>query len=82
MSNRCHTVQEARACEDTIVTLLDWFKPTRVVALGKEAHKALARLGWTSTYVRHPSYGGQAEFATCIRALYGLPLFPCEGPSH
>ena len=73
MSNRCHTTQEARACEGIIVTLLDWLKPTRVIALGKEAHKTLTRLGRTSIYVRHPSYGGQVEFASCIRAIYGLP---------
>jgi uracil-DNA glycosylase len=72
MSNRCHTTQEARACEDIIVTLLNWIKPRKAVALGKEAQKALMRLGWTNVYVRHPRYGGQAEFISCIRALYGL----------
>ena len=73
MSNRCHTPQEGRACEDIMVTLLNWFKPTQIIALGKEAHKTLSRLGWTSIYVRHPSYGGQAQFVSCIRAIYGLP---------
>jgi uracil-DNA glycosylase len=72
MSNRCHTSQEARACEDIIVTLLNWIKPRKALALGKEAQKSLTRLGWTNVYVRHPSYGGQAEFISCIRALYGL----------
>jgi uracil-DNA glycosylase len=72
MSNRCHTSQEARACEDIIVTLLNWIKPRTALALGKEAQKSLTRLGWTNVYVRHPSYGGQAEFISCIRALYGL----------
>jgi len=73
MSNRCHTAHEARACEDIIVTLLDWLRPKKAVALGKEAHKALTRLGWANIYVRHPSYGGQAEFVSSIRALYGIP---------
>ena len=73
MSNRCHTTKEAGACEDITATLLNWLKPSRVVALGKEAHKALVRFGLTSNYVRHPSYGGQSEFAACIRAIYGLP---------
>ena len=73
LSNRCHTAREARLCEDILVTLLDWFKPRRVVALGKDAQRALDRLGWANTYVRHPSYGGQARFIAGIRALYALP---------
>jgi uracil-DNA glycosylase len=73
MSNRCHTAREARLCEDILCTLLTWFKPTRVVALGKDAHKALNRLGFDNTCIRHPSYGGQAEFISGIRELYDLP---------
>ena len=73
LSNRCHTAREARLCEHILITLLDWFKPRRVVALGKDAQRALNRLGWANTYVRHPSYGGQAEFTAGIRALYALP---------
>src|SRR3954447_23647692 len=69
MSNRCHTAREARLCEDILSTLLARFKPRRVVALGKDAQRALDRLGWESTYVRHPSHGGQAEFIAGIRDL-------------
>jgi uracil-DNA glycosylase len=36
----------------------------RVLAVGRVAHAALG-----GTYVRHPSHGGAAEFATGLRAL-------------
>jgi hypothetical protein len=72
MSNRCHTAREARLCEDVLSTLLTWFRPTRVVALGKDAHRALDRLGWKNACIRHPSYGGQAEFVAGISAIYNL----------
>ncbi|MGH8612250.1 MAG: uracil-DNA glycosylase [Gammaproteobacteria bacterium] len=76
MTNRCHTTREARLCEDILSTMLRWFQPERVVALGKDAHQALSRLGWNSIYIRHPSYGGQADFAAGMRELYGLPPEP------
>jgi uracil-DNA glycosylase len=73
MSNRCHTKREGQLCEDILDTLLRWFRPTRVVALGQDARRALSRLGQESVYIRHPSYGGQAAFAAGVRELYGLP---------
>lgn len=76
MSNRCHTLREAQLCEDILDTLLRWFQPERVVALGKDAHNALSRLGWESICIRHPSYGGQAAFAAGVLELYGLKPEP------
>ena len=73
MTNRCHTVAEARLAEDILATLLNWFAPERVVALGQDAYKALLRLGYAPTAIRHPSYGGQADFVLGIRTLYSLP---------
>ena len=72
MTNRCHTVREARLCEDILDTLLHWLQPDRVVALGKDAYRALTRLGWDTVAIRHPSYGGQAEFVAGVRQLYEL----------
>ncbi len=73
MTNRRHTLAEARLAEDILATVLRWFAPERVVALGQDAYKALTRLGYEPVAVRHPSYGGQAAFLFGIRALYGLP---------
>jgi ABC-type Fe3+-hydroxamate transport system substrate-binding protein len=52
--------------------LMDWLKPEIVVAIGNDAHKALTELGYPCQYVRHPSYGGQAEFIRGIGQIYGL----------
>lgn len=76
MTNRCHKVREAQLCEDVLTTLLSWLQPERIVAIGKDAHNALLRLGWESVCIRHPSYGGQAEFAAGVRALYGINAEP------
>jgi hypothetical protein len=76
MSNRCHTAREARQCDSVIAALVDWLQPRRLVALGNDAHRALQRLGYDSICVRHPSYGGQAEFVAGICRAYDL-----EAPS-
>lgn len=76
MTNRCHTPREARMAEDILATLLDWFRPQRIIALGNDAHRALQRLGYSSTYVRHPSYGGQTAFIQGIEGAYDLAQRP------
>lgn len=76
MTNRCHTAREARLVEDILATLLAWFRPRRVIALGNDAQRALQRMGWDATYVRHPSYGGQAAFIAGISEAYQLEPVP------
>ena len=70
MSNRRHTTREFNECSDLLVCLLELLKPKRVVALGADAHNGALRLGLQVSPVRHPSYGGQVEFADAIRELY------------
>ena len=72
MTNRPHSKREAELCEDILDTLLNWLKPRRLVALGQDAHKALVRFGRDAVCVRHPSYGGQADFIAGIRKIYRL----------
>jgi len=72
MTNRCHTVREARMVEDLLEALLTWLRPARIVALGNDAHRALARMGRDAIYVRHPSYGGRAAFIAGISDAYGI----------
>jgi hypothetical protein len=76
MTNRCHTTREARLVEDVLATLLAWFRPRRIIALGNDAQKALQRMGRDGTYIRHPSYGGQAAFIAGITNAYGLGADP------
>lgn len=72
MSNRRHTTREFNECSDLLVCLLELLKPNRIVVLGADAHNAMLRLGFQVSAVRHPSYGGQFEFADAIRKLYGV----------
>ena len=72
MSNRCHTLAERLACQDLLFELFGMLRPKRIVAIGRDAQKALSKLEIDSHPIRHPSYGGQAEFINGMKALYGL----------
>ena len=72
MSNRRHSSKEFDACQHILVSLLQWLKPSKIIALGADAHNALTYLGFANDLVRHPSYGGQTEFARGIRRLYRI----------
>ena len=70
MSNRCHSAREFNECKELLCCLLEWLQPKMIVAIGADAHKALSRLKFKASPVRHPSYGGHLEFANGIRQLY------------
>lgn len=72
MSNRCHTRGERLACRHIIVGLIHLLSPSRVLAIGRDAQLALDDLGIAAEKVRHPSYGGQAEFIAGVSTHYGL----------
>jgi hypothetical protein len=72
MSNRTHTRQELKQVWDLNLELLTILQPTRLVAIGNDAHNALTREGLECEYVRHPSYGGQADFVAGLRRIHGL----------
>ncbi len=48
---------------------MDIFPKAEVVAVGKVAHNSLHSTGFKVDYVRHPSYGGKAEFITGVSQL-------------
>ena len=70
LSNRRHTRAERRACQDLLFALLDALQPRRLVAIGRDARDALEEFGLGHYPVRHPSYGGKAEFCEGIARLY------------
>lgn len=70
MSNRRHSAREFNECRDLLCCLLEWLQPKMIIAIGADAHKALYRLDFKVSPVRHPSYGGHLEFASGIRQLY------------
>lgn len=70
MSNRCHTREEREACAPLLSWLIEELKPKSILAIGRDAQIALADAGIEATQVRHPSYGGQAEFKAGVLAHY------------
>lgn len=74
MSNRCHTRAERDVCTPLLLWLLQALNPRDIVAIGRDSQAALATLGVHATTVRHPSFGGQAQFLTGLAAHYGVPL--------
>jgi uracil-DNA glycosylase len=62
LSNRRHTQAEWLACRDLLADVAAMAKPRRIVAIGREAEKALTALGLRCVAVRHPAYGGKAAF--------------------
>lgn len=73
MSNRSHTRGEREACRGLMLWLLSALGVKRVVAIGRDAQNALMDFDVPSVAVRHPSYGGQAEFVAGVADLYRLP---------
>lgn len=72
MTNRSHSRGERRASLPLLIFLLDLIQPTKVVAIGNDATSALTELGVLTHQVRHPSYGGQAQFVEGIAKLYKI----------
>jgi hypothetical protein len=71
-SNRCHSRAEREATWPLLTALIAMIKPRRIVAIGRDAGMALNGLDIAVEVVRHPSYGGQAEFISGVRQIYGL----------
>lgn len=74
-SNRAHNAREREAGRELLMLLVQLLRPRRLVAIGNNAADAVERLApdiCPTLKVRHPSYGGQAEFLSQISQIYGL----------
>ncbi|MBX7482030.1 uracil-DNA glycosylase [Qipengyuania qiaonensis] len=80
MSNRCHSRAEREATWPLLQALVSMVQPRRIVAIGRDAHLALAELDTEVTAIRHPSYGGQREFIDGMYGLYGIADDPVGLP--
>jgi len=71
-TNRQHNARERRAGEELLGELIGLLRPERVIAIGNDAAIAANRVaqGIPVVRVRHPSYGGQAQFLHQICELY------------
>lgn len=75
-TNRHHNARERRAGEELLQQLITLLQPSRIVAIGNDAAGAANRITQTIPVicVRHPSYGGQAQFQKQISELYGVSM--------
>lgn len=73
-SNRQHNASERRAGEELLSALIELLRPTRIVAIGNDAHAAACRVSDAVpiVQVRHPSYGGQNVFLRQMEDLYNF----------
>lgn len=71
-SNRCHTRAEREATWPLLTALFGMIRPRRIVAIGRDAGLALSRIEIPVHVVRHPSYGGQADFIAGVHAIYNV----------
>lgn len=71
-TNRQHRQHERCAGEQLLKELIQLLEPARIVAIGRDAESAAQRVVSTQPVisVRHPSYGGQAQFQRQIAELY------------
>jgi hypothetical protein len=76
MSNRCHTKAERKAFQQFNSRLIEALKPKQVIAIGRDAQSAIAELDIESVKIRHPSYGGKAEFFEGLAEVYGMTFNP------
>jgi hypothetical protein len=76
-TNRPHNARERRVGEEVLREIIAIIEPRRFIAIGNDAANVVARMAEERevTKVRHPSYGGEAEFLRQIRNLYGAPRF-------
>ena len=54
---------------EVLVCLLDLFPDAEACAVGRVAQRALAQIGVTARYIRHPSHGGKPRFVAGVEAL-------------
>ena len=78
MTNRCHKKSERRLTWPFMMALLEMLEPRKLVAIGRDAGIALSELNVDFSVVRHPSYGGQADFITGIQNIHGLASKKCD----
>jgi uracil-DNA glycosylase len=72
LSNRCHTRAEREATWPWLTALIAMIRPRRIVAIGRDAGLALSKIDIPVHIVRHPSYGGQADFVAGVHAIYDV----------
>lgn len=81
-TNRSHNSKERELGEALLAELISMLRPQRLICIGNDAAKTGLRLAGIADVVkvRHPSYGGQAEFIRQIENLYRVSMSPKKLP--
>ena len=75
-TNRSHTRAERDFGLILLEELIRLFEPRQIIGIGRDAVNAISHLGRKAIYVRHPSYGGQADFRSSMARLFGSRALP------
>jgi hypothetical protein len=75
-ANRAPSASEVRFCQVFLDQILSVLSPHSVIAIGRTAETALARLGLSDFHaVRHPSHGGKRDFIAGLASI-GIGVAP------
>jgi hypothetical protein len=71
-TNRSHNARERQAGEEILSSLIGMLRPKQLMAIGNDAEKTALRVSYGQDVckVRHPSYGGQADFLRQTADIY------------
>ncbi len=70
MTNRTPVKRDFENTSEVILYLLKHGNFTKLYSIGRIAEKYLAKMGYSSTYIRHPSHGGSVIFKNQIREYF------------
>lgn len=74
MTNRRFTARELAKVTDLNQALVTWLGIKRIICIGQDASTYASAFGVSVECVRHPSYGGVADFRNGISRIYGNEL--------
>lgn len=74
LTNRTPTKRELTQHLSYLEMMVELFQPRQIIVFGRKAEYACSKLNLQTTYVRHPSQGGQKAFVEKMTSLYSLDL--------
>ncbi|MCB5188873.1 uracil-DNA glycosylase [Methylobacillus caricis] len=74
LTNRRFTSRELAMVSELNHSLISWLDIKRIICIGQDAAAYAKSLGLEVDCVRHPSYGGIADFRMGMRKVYGHDL--------
>jgi len=79
LTNRKFTAHEFAVASELNVQLIRLLRIERIVAIGQDAAIYASKLGVEVDQVRHPSYGGTADFREGMSRIHGLTRLDRQG---